>query len=244
MIYYSPEKFRDIEGIKAGITYAHRETYHTEMSIPGLNFGNNDQVNWPDIKSNLDRLNTEIDHTGKMALAEQVHGSNIEWVDEPGFYPSADGFITSKKRLLIGVKVADCAAVLMVDTELMHIAAIHAGWRGAASGIVGKAVNQMGEAGSKIENIRCYISPCISVANFEIGEEVAAEFPEEFIDRSIGVKPHLNLKKHISHQLKEAGVLPSSIETDARCTIEDSSFYSHRRERGKAGRMLAFIVLT
>ena len=180
MIYHTPKKLGHVDGIRAGITYAHREKYNTLSNITGLNFGSNEQASWPDVKSNFDLLNDQLSHSGKMAIAEQVHGSNIEIVDEPGFFPATDGFITSQKGLLIGVKVADCAAVLMADPESGLVAAVHAGWRGAASGIVGKAAEKLINEGATTQNIRCYISPCISMANFEVGEEVASEFSDEF----------------------------------------------------------------
>ncbi|HKL16223.1 MAG TPA: polyphenol oxidase family protein, partial [Balneolaceae bacterium] len=94
------------------------------------------------------------------------------------------------------------------------------------------------------KQMKCYISPCLSMKNFEIGEEVALRFPTTFINRNIGKKPHLNLKAFLEQELINAGVRKNSIDIDSRCTIDDTSFYSFRRERDKAGRMLAFITQT
>lgn len=244
MIYHSPNIINNLKGVKAGFTYALRDSFNVSESIPGLNFGENTVVKKPVIKNNFNILKKEIGHTGKIALAEQVHESEISVVNEPGYFSGVDGLITTKQNLLIGVKAADCAALLLADSEKAVIAAIHAGWRSAELDILPKAIEEMKAQGAVTKNIYCYISACISLKNFEIGEEVAIQFPSSFVDRTIGKKPHLNLKKFLEQQLLDKGIQKSNIEVDPRCTIDDLSFYSHRRERDKAGRMLAFIKQT
>lgn len=244
MIYHAPRQLNKISHIKAGFTYAMRESINQDESISGLNFGDNTTTSLGVVKHNIQLLNDELEHNGHIALAEQVHGARIADVNKPGYYYGVDGLVTSAPDLLIGVKVADCAAILMADTNTGVIAAVHAGWRGAASNILPAAVQKMEEKGASAEQIYCYISPCITKENFEIGEEVAEQFPSEFIDRTIGKKPHLNLKAFLKQQLTELRVRKSRIEIDLRCTINDNSFYSFRRERDNAGRMLAFIRQT
>jgi|SRR6056297_429556 len=244
MIYHAPKQLNDLSSVTAGLTYANRGSYNTSESIQGLNFGENTSASIQVIKRNLGVLNDELNHNGKIALAEQVHGSEVLIVNSPGYYPGADGLVTSASDLMLGIKVADCAAVLIADTTSGVIAAVHAGWRGAASGILPNALHKMEEEGAIAEQMQCYISPCLSMENFEIGEEVACRFPASFIDRNIGKKPHLNLKAFLEQQLLAAGIPESEIDVDTRCTIEDTSFYSFRRERDKAGRMLAFISQT
>lgn len=244
MIYHAPKQLNSLAGITAGITYANRDKYNSEEFIKGLNFGENTETSMAVIKRNLNVLDRKINHNAKFAIAEQIHGSEVSVVSEPGYYTSFDGLITKEKSLLIGIKIADCAAILLSDPTKRIIAAVHAGWRGAAAGILPNALNKMKIAGAEPSEIVCYLSPCIALKNFEIGEEVAEKFPSRFIDRSIGKKPHLYLKEFLKAQLVDAGVDVSNIEIDARCTVDDSSFYSHRRERDKAGRMLAFITQT
>jgi len=244
MIYHAPKKLNDLSSVKAGLTYAKRERFNTSESIHGLNFGDNTSASIQVIEHNLGVLNDELDHNGKIALAEQVHGADVLVVNSPGYYPGVDGLVTSAAELLIAVKVADCAAILISDTKAGVIAAVHAGWRGAASGILHNAIRKMEGQGAAPKQMKCYISPCLSMKNFEIGEEVALRFPTTFINRNIGKKPHLNLKAFLEQELINAGVRKNSIDIDSRCTIDDISFYSFRRERDKAGRMLAFITQT
>lgn len=244
MIFHSPNIVNKIKGVEAGFTYALRDRFNESESIPGLNFGENTDVTKSIVRDNFNILNKEIGHTGRMALAEQVHKSDTKVVTESGYHRGVDGLITTEQNLLIGVKAADCAALLMADSEKGVIAAIHAGWRGAASNILPKAIEEMKAQGANTKNIYCYISACLSLNNFEIGEEVANNFPSSFVDQTIGNKPHLDLKRFLEQQLLDKGIQKSNIEVDPRCTIDDLSFYSFRRERDKAGRMLAFIKQT
>lgn len=242
-IYHTPELFSSQTGYKAGITYANRDTININGSITGLNLGDNTGVSESEIHENFNKFSEE---TGlkkhNLALAEQVHGSKIEIVSEPGFYKDVDGFVTSTENLAIAVKVADCAAVLLADPSTHIHAAVHAGWRGAAADILPNAISKMKSLGADMSETVAYISPCISLQHFEVGEEVASQFDAAFINRNIGKKPHLDLKSFLNHQLSEEGILQQKIEIDPRCSIEDSRFYSFRRERQQAGRMLAFIM--
>lgn len=241
MIYHAPEILNTISGVKAGITYAVRESFNRAEDIAGLNFGENTRTSMSVVKCSLATLNDEIEHNGNIALAEQVHGTTVEIVSGAGYITGVDGLITREYDLLLGIKAADCAAILICDPVSGVIAALHAGWRGAASGVLPNAIKLMKKEGAEPKNMRCYISPCLSLENFEIGEEVAEQFTLPFIDRTIGKKPHLNLKAFLRQQLADAGIAPDHIEADVRCTINDTRFYSFRRERENAGRMLAFI---
>jgi len=231
-----------IEGIKAGITLAARDSVNTDGTISGLNLGENTKAPQVEIEHNFETLFKETGFgKDKLARAEQVHGGSVEVVTESGYYHNVDGLVTNKKGLALAIKVADCAAILIADPFTGTIAAVHAGWRGAAAGILPTAIHEMKKLGSDTTNLTVYVSPCLSVQNFEVGEEVAAQFDEVFINRTIGNKPHLNLASLLFQQLMDAGIDKESIELDTLCTVSDNRFYSHRRERNKAGRMLAFI---
>ena len=102
----------------------------------------------------------------------------------------------------------------------------------------------MVQKGSSIENIQIFISPCISLNKFEVGDEVAQRFPDSFVDRESFEKPHVDLGSFIRWQLSEKGILEGNIENSTACTFTDENeFYSYRREGDKSGRMMAIIKL-
>ena len=135
-----------------------------------------------------------------------------------------DGFVSNTQGLALAIQVADCAAVLLGDSENKVIGAAHTGWRGAVADIVPKTIQKMKRLGAASTYIKAFVSPCISLQNFEVGEEVAAQFPDKFVDRTNYSKPHVNLKNFIEYQLMKEGILEEHIEIDDSCTIADKHF--------------------
>ena len=240
-----PTIFKPYKSVTAIFTEKNTEFIHSDKSIPGLNFGLNTNISKEEIQQNIDIL---CEKTGwnniPFALAEQVHDTHVEFVSSPGIFQETDALITNKKNLALGIQVADCAAVLISDPENGVIGASHAGWRGGAAGVVKKTVNLMISAGARPDRMIAYVSPSISQENFEVGHEVAAQFPDEFVDFTSYSKPHLNLKSFLKYQLLQTGIPQAQIEVSGYCTINDADkFYSYRRERKKSGRMLGIIKL-
>ena len=200
----------------------------------------------PDVEENRRRALAKLSlQPDQMAVAGQVHGVRVRRVSAPGFYPETDGLVTTEPGVVLSLTAADCAAVLLADISAGVIAGAHAGWRGAAAGIIGNTVRTMQEAGAEAARIRAYVSPCISVANFEVGEEVARKFDEDLVRRPEGrPRPFVDLKAHLKRELTAAGVHKQLIEVDARCTVAGTeTFFSHRAENGKTGRMMALLAL-
>lgn len=182
--------------------------------------------------------------------AQQVHGNRIGFVsahqsgrgalDYHSALPETDAFMTAAKNLPLLVLVADCAPVLLVDPENQVLAVVHAGWRGALAEIAFHTISQMqNRFGTRPEVVRAGIGPCLSVENFEIGPEVAAQITP--FDRKAIVsgwdKPHLDLRGLIHRDLERAGVRPRFIETMKICPKADNErFFSHRGQNGVAGR--------
>lgn len=176
-----------------------------------------------------------------IATGGQVHSNTIAVVDSPGHHPETDGLITTASDIFLGILVADCAAILLADRKNKIIAALHAGWRGAVSHILPKALERMNQLGSEYQHIEAYISPCISLEKFEVGDEVAEQFPETFVDRANYRKPHVDLQGYLRQQLRDFGVSDQAITVDDRCTMSDSELYSFRRQKYESGRMMALI---
>ena len=212
--------------------------------IEGFNLGFNTDETSKVIQNNREVLAKALDtELADIAFANQVHGSDIAEVNEGGIYDKVDGFITSQKGIALAIQVADCAAVLLGDPIAKVIAAVHAGWRGAVAGIVPKVIEKMMAKGSEPEDIRVFISPCISLENFEVGMEVAKQFPPQFVDRESFTKPHVDLKGFITDQLVSSGVREKNIEADTHCTFDQENLYSYRRNGKQSGRMVGIIKL-
>lgn len=196
----------------------------------------------------------EID---RLVTGEQTHSLNIAVVtdadagrgsvDIDSRIPCTDALITNCKGICLMVLTADCVPVLLYDPATHSAAAIHAGWRGTANGIVGLTVEKMSrEFGTNPSNLVAAIGPCIAACCFEVGDDVAEHFsrwPEAVLRRSNWPKPHIDLVLANRLQLEQAGVLPQNIETSGHCTkCGPHGFFSYRRNQ-TLGRIGTGIVL-
>ena len=157
--------------------------------------------------------------------AEQVHGDAVALVPmervENRVVAGADGLLTSgRKGVLLGIYVADCAAVYLCDRRTGGLALVHSGRKGTEQAVVVRALEQMAvEFGSQAGDIEAAISPCIRPPRYEV-----------------------DFALQIAGQLREAGVPPEQVVMSGVCTGENvEKFYSYRVERGKTGRMLALL---
>jgi polyphenol oxidase len=178
-----------------------------------------------------------------VARGKQIHSNIVHTVKEGGIHADGDGFVTHIRGIAVSVLVADCAAILLADDEAGVVGALHAGWRGTVSRIVDEGISAMRVLGAKPERIKAYVSPCISEACFEVGDEVAVQFPSQFVDKS-HPKPHVNIRGYLHAQLIENGIDPSHIEHDTACTYADDAYHSYRRDGEKSGRMMAIIWIS
>ena len=178
-----------------------------------------------------------------VASVGQVHQASVATVREPGHVAAHDGLVTDVRGLVLSVVAADCALVLLADSEAGVVGACHSGWRGTVAGIAGQTVAAMARLGAEPARIVAALGPCISAQAFEVGEEVAAAFDASAVSRRPEwPRPHVGLRADLVRQLGEAGV--SDVETNEACTVGDNDrFFSYRAESGTPGRMLGFVGL-
>jgi YfiH family protein len=240
-----PEIFSKEKSVQAWFTTKNKSLFSGNDNIQGLNLGLNTAESESTVERNRTVLMEDLDIDPHwVAYGEQVHSDRIQVVTQGGIYSGTDGFVTSVPRLALTIQVADCAAVLLADAKNRVIAAVHAGWRGAVSDIVPKAVKYMVAQRAEEKQIKAFISPCISLQHFEVGTEVAGQFPDRFVDYTSYDKPHVDLKGFIKYQLMVKGVLPEHIQVHEGCTVrDDNRYYSYRREGDKSGRMMGIIQL-
>jgi purine-nucleoside/S-methyl-5'-thioadenosine phosphorylase / adenosine deaminase len=110
-------------------------------------------------------------------LQYQLAGNTVPGASHPPHMRAGDALIADQAGILLGIRVADCVPILMVDRERRAVAAVHAGWRGALQRIVEKAAGEMGRMfGSHPENLVAAIGPSIRKCCYEVGEEVSDAF--------------------------------------------------------------------
>lgn len=218
----------------------------SEGEYSTLNLGGSTQDRPERVRTNRQRFfGTFGVSLQQLALAEQVHGAEVAQVAAPGRFPGVDALVTDQPGIALAIATADCAAVLLVDPDASVIGACHSGWRGTRGNVVGATIKAMSDLGADTERIHAFVSPCISARNFEVGEEVAAQFNPVYVSLPhAGARPHVDLKAVIRDQLLDLGVQANAIEVSSHCTVDRSDlFFSYRAEGGKTGRMLGFIAI-
>lgn len=192
----------------------------------------------------------------QLCTTSQVHGDAVVFVTRPwrpGQAPSADGMVSDREGLVLGILTADCAPILLSDPSAGVIGAAHGGWRGLAAGIVAEVIRAMVELGASAQTIRAAIGPCIAQESYEVGTEMRAAFlekiPEDEVFFAQGVDSEsfqFDLAGCAQARLAACGV--QSIECVGVDTYdEESLFFSYRRNthRGESdyGRQLSAIYL-
>jgi polyphenol oxidase len=193
----------------------------------------------------------------EIASAYQVHGTTALIVREAwpaGERPKADALVTDRRGIALGVLTADCAPVLFADAKAGVIAAAHAGWRGALSGICEAAIAAMETLGAKRADIRAAVGPCIGQEAYQVGADFRAQFLEDdpanaafFTAEDADGRPHFDLSAYLALRLERAEV--SAARLPDACTFAGArDFFSYRRSRldneADYGRQISAIVLT
>lgn len=175
------------------------------------------------------------------AHIDQVHGCDVVVAQGEGSAGPADGLVTAQGDLRLVIRVADCLPVLLAVPG--GVAAVHAGWRGAAGGITGRALGRLlEESGGTAEEVVAWIGPAIGVCCFEVGPEVASAFPAA-VRRAGPRRDHVNLAAAVAGQLIELGVPGAAIDISGYCTrCHQHLWHSHRGSGGQPGRLLAWIT--
>ena len=181
-----------------------------------------------------------------LATCTQVHGVDVERATHSKHWrecDSCDALWTDEAHVALGIKVADCLPVTMVDSTHSVIANAHSGWRGAVQHITAKTIDSA-KASSAFDpaSAHAYLGPSIRVCCFEVGEEVAAQFDARYVDRSYA-KPHVDLVAFTTAVLLARGFTAERISDSELCTRCDGSvFHSYRRDGKGGGRNLAIVA--
>jgi hypothetical protein len=196
---------------------------------------------------------------GMLAAPHQVHSPDVVtvtagWDDGAEGRPVADAVVTATPGIVLGIVTADCAPVLFADEAAGVIGAAHAGWRGAASGVLENTIAAMEALGATRANIAAVIGPTIAQASYEVDAPFRDRFPaeaERFFtsapEREGAARWHFDLPGFIAAQLQGAQI--GKIADIGRDTFAHiTRYHSHRRstQAGEAnyGRQISMIALT
>jgi polyphenol oxidase len=158
-----------------------------------------------------------------MVTAEQTHSADVAVVrpDNPSFFPQVDGLVTNEPDRMLGIYVADCAPIYLVDPQHGAVGLLHSGRKGTEGNIVGNGLRAMAEAfGTRPADVVVQIGPCIRPPHFEVDNAA-----------------------RIRTDALAAGVRPEHLHDCGICTaVEVGRYYSYRIEKGCTGRMVALLA--
>lgn len=212
------------------------ETFPALSAVPGLVHGFVLRHPGIDVRTDretaLDRLRGHYQATARdrldvafdeMRFGEQVHGDRLAVCDEAGgprLWPDVDGLVTATPGEYLGIYVADCCAVYLVDPARRACGLVHSGKKGTELGIVPRAIGLMAERyGSRPQDLIVQLSPCIRPPAYEV-----------------------DFASQIRRDCEAAGVPVDRIHDTGACTSRDlERYYSYRVESGQTGRLLAIL---
>lgn len=198
-----------------------------------------------------------------IVCSDQTHTTNLKvvgrqdkgkGVTRPRDYHDIDGLLTDEPGIVLATFYADCVPLYFVDTKRCAIALAHSGWRGTVARMGRCVAEKMREVyGTVPEDIVAAVGPSICQDCYEVSEDVAEAFAQEFCkpgqEQEIliskgGGKYQLDLWRANEIVLTEAGIVPSRIQVTDLCTCHNSEYlFSHRASQGKRGNLGAFLGL-
>ena len=201
----------------------------------------------------------------KFVFLEQVHGDHVEVLEDAEKFKqeqfirlsAADGVLTNLKNVMLLVLTADCLSIYLSagKGQSQWIGLVHAGWRGAEKNIAKKAFKMIRDkSGCAARDIRVILGPRIGKNHYEVGEEFQEYFPVGARSprptwgevtsplRQKNGRLYFDLAGKNKRQLLEAGASRDRIVELGICTVsENEDFYSFRKEKEAAGRIISFI---
>jgi YfiH family protein len=177
---------------------------------------------------------------------DQVHGITVVDAGSTAAAATADAGFAATDNVVCAVLTADCLPVLLYDRRQQRVAAIHAGWRGLAAGVIAATIRRMDSHG---EDLLAWLGPAIGPQQFEVGGEVRAQFLAHDACSEAAFQPSANAGRWYADiyqlarwRLNEVAV--SSVHGGGLCTVSDPQrFYSFRRD-GVTGRMATLIWMS
>ena len=244
-----------LEGVRHG--FFSRQGGVSEGLYGSLNCGFGSEDSPVSVAENRSRAMAQLAvPAGALCTAYQCHGTDVLTVDkpwQPNDAPQADGMVTNKPGIALGILTADCAPVLFADETAGVVGAAHAGWKGALAGILDATLDAMRGLGARDDNVRVSIGPCIGNSSYEVGDAFRDQFEaadpknRDFF-RAAERSGHyfFDLAGYVARRLRRQGI--KEVDVLGRDTHrEETLFFSYRRacqrDEPDYGRCLSAIVL-
>ena len=195
-------------------------------------------------------------HRDRLLTAYQVHSPDVVIVAAPWTpdrRPRADALVTKEPGLGIAITTADCGPILFADERAGVVAAAHAGWRGAAGGVIEATIAAMERCGADRARVVAALGPMIRQPSYEVGPEFVSDFTRQdpanarfFATAARNGHAQFDLPGYIATRLTAAGI--HHIEDTGHCTYSDPArFFSYRRSTHRKesdyGRHISAIAL-
>ena len=231
-------------GLRVDAAFTDRSGGVSVAPYDTLNLGDHVGDDPAAVAENRRRVAAEIG-APDVVYMQQVHGAHVTLVDGPTDQPVAgtDGLVTATPGIGLAVLVADCVPVLLADPRARVIAAVHAGRRGVAVGVVPAAVEAMTRLGARPTDILALSGPSICGGCYEVPSEmrddVAAAVPAAVATTRRG-SPGIDCAAGVWSQLEACGV-PAGRRAPE-CTAETATLFSYRRDHA-TGRFAGLVVL-
>ncbi len=193
----------------------------------------------PDLAGAIgEAMREQFEVRATLATCTQVHSATVARAGREQTWQecdSCDALWSDESHVALGIKVADCLPITMIDPVHRVIANVHSGWRGAVQRITAETLDAV-ERDSAFDTMhaRAYLGPSIRACCFEVGEEVAMQFDETFVDRT-HAKPHVDLIAYTRALLRGRGFADERISDSGVCTRCDGSIFHSFRRAGKGG---------
>ncbi|MEH7441037.1 peptidoglycan editing factor PgeF [Bacillus sp. JJ1122] len=257
--YFSIKEWMDCyPGLEVGFTTKNGGV--SEQAFSGLNFGFHVGDQQDAVCQNRNLLANKIEFPLESWVgAEQTHEIHIVKIskndkgrgsdDYASSFSGTDGFLTNEAGILLTLCYADCVPLYFIEPDKRLIGVAHAGWKGTVNGIGAEMISKFQQNGAKIEKISAVIGPSICKKCYIVDERVillvknVLEGVENLPYNQVSEGQYsLDLKEVNRQILLKAGVKSENLFVTDYCTsCHSEHFYSHRRDKGNAGRMIAYI---
>ena len=233
-MYYST-KLKKIKQIKH--CFFSRKNGFSKGIYKSLNCGRGSKDNKNKINKNLNYVAKKMGvKKNKLILMHQTHSNKVVEIKKYNFKNkiNADAIITKMNNIAIGVLTADCVPIIICDERNKIVGCVHAGWKGAFSGIINNTIKKIKKLNSN-NKIYASVGPCIGKKNYEVD----IKFYKKFVSKSwknkiyfkykSKTKKLFDLRKFATDKLLKLNVKVDQIEKDT--FAEKSNFFSYRRSQ-------------